>query len=160
MLKEGREERKGREDGRRGDRGKRLKTKVIISSSHKTSSIPSFCHVRFCTGCFLYLGSSSPQAFHVPLVIQVLAQKSPPQKDFPVGPVSKTLDSQCRGHRFDPSVRELGSCRPHSVANNNNKKIFLKVTSLERPPLVTQCHHPFEPLSYYLKSVASRALTI
>ena len=43
------------------------------------------------------------------------------RKDFPGGPMVKTLPFPCRGCRFKPLVRELRSCR-HSVAKKKRKE--------------------------------------
>ena len=47
-------------------------------------------------------------------------------REFPGGPVVRTPRFHCRGHRFESLVRELGSCKPHSVAK---KKKELKLST-------------------------------
>ena len=47
-----------------------------------------------------------------------------PSRDFPGVPVVKTPFSQCRGHGFDPWVRELRSHMPHGVAHPSLKIRF------------------------------------
>ena len=53
-------------------------------------------------------------------------------RDFPGGPVVKTLRSQCRGHGFDPwSKIKLGTKIPHAVQRGQIKKKKEKKKSSE-----------------------------